>query len=47
MVTNLGLKRFKKLLVQMARAGDSEWNAILQEAVIGLNRLIEKRSSDS
>ena len=44
MMTVLGMKRMKKAIIKMAREGDTEWNDMLQTAVIAINRLIQERS---
>lgn len=43
MVTVIGLRRFKNSVKKMAQPGDDELNAILQETIIKLNRLINVR----
>lgn len=43
MLTQVGLKRVKKALMKLANEQDTELNAILQAAVIQLNRLIADR----
>jgi len=43
MLTELGMKKLKTVLIKMGRRGDDEWNVIIQTAVIAINRLIERR----
>lgn len=43
MLTEMGIKRLKKLVIKLARAGDPEWNALVQAMVVGINRLVAKR----
>ena len=45
MLTEMGIKRLKKLVIKMARPGDDEWNAIIQNTVIAINRLMQSRLS--
>jgi len=45
MLTEMGIKRLKKLVMKLARPGDDEWNAIIQAAVVGINRLLKSRFS--
>jgi len=43
MLTEMGIKRLKKLVMKLARPGDDEWNAIVQATVVSINRLIQSR----
>lgn len=45
MLTYLGLKRVKREIIRFALKDDKKLNAILQEAVKGLNQLIEERKA--
>lgn len=45
MMNTYGLKRKKGMLIAMADPKDAEFNAVIQEAVKGINRLLEARSA--
>lgn len=46
MLTLIGMRKLKRLLIKLVHKGDHEWNEILQVAVIGINRLMDSRYGD-
>lgn len=47
MLTQVGMRKMKGHLVKAGIKGDTEWNAIIQEAVRKINRLSEVRFPSS